>query len=526
MTWLRRYERWVWWASLAVIALSVLLLLRWVPKDDAVEAIRRLLDRAGPWTYAAFIGSYVLTALLLLPAWPFTVAAGAALGLWRGALLAWCCSMLAIAVGFVLARAVLHKPIHARIRRNATLTAIDQAVNEGGWKIVALARLSPVIPFGAQNYLYGATGIGFGPCMLVSAVTMVPGTFLFAYAGSLAAAGAEAAKGGAAELALQVVGFVATVAVAAYITRLARRKLREQVHEASQEPPMPDTPRPTRLWPTAALAAAAVALLIVSVYAQANPALVGGLARGLFGPMQVAASEAFADQKTGATFDHSAFDAVLKRVVDGEGMVDYRALKAQPDELRAYLDQLAAVDLDALSRDEKLALLINAYNAFTLQLILDHDIPASIRDIPENQRWKADRWKIGRYTMSLDEIEHEWLRVKFVEPRLHFAIVCASIGCPPLRAEAYTAARIDEQLDDQMRRTHTGQTRWFRFDPARKTIHVAQVYDWFKEDFLAAADSVPAFVGRYVPQVKALVDAGTPPRVAYVEWDWALNIRD
>lgn len=99
-------------------------------------------------------------------------------------------------------------------------------------------------------------------------------------------------------------------------------------------------------------------------------------------------------------------------------------------------------------------------NAYTIQLILDHYPLASIQDIPGDQRWDAVRWRVGPHTWSLNQIDHEQIRPKCAEPRIHFALVCAAVGCPPLRNEAYTAARLEEQLAGQSAYVHS-HPRWF-----------------------------------------------------------------
>lgn len=262
----------------------------------------------------------------------------------------------------------------------------------------------------------------------------------------------------------------------------------------------------------------AVALAMIAV------AVLGSCARGA-----APAAEAFTDREGGPTIDHSALQRVLERVVTTDGLVDYERLRQDPGDLTRYVEQLAGISaetFDALSRDDKLALLINAYNAFTLRLMLDHPEVASIRDIPKDDRWLAKRWKLGPHTMSLDEIEHQWLRVKFVEPRIHFAIVCASVGCPPLRDEPFVASRIDEQLEDQARVTHAEGSRWFRFDADANTVHLPKIYDWFAGDFVAVAGSVSEYAARYSPPLRAALDAGKSPRVEWSDWDWSLNMPD
>ncbi|MFQ5505630.1 MAG: DUF547 domain-containing protein, partial [Planctomycetota bacterium] len=169
----------------------------------------------------------------------------------------------------------------------------------------------------------------------------------------------------------------------------------------------------------------------------------------LFGPPSVHPVEAYEKNPSGAVFDHSMLDALLKEHVRKNGRVDYRSLGREAKQLDAYLDSLDRAKLPDMGRDEVLALLINAYNACTLRLILDYLPLSSIRDIPADLRWDDRRWSMGGLTLSLTEIENEYLRARFREPRIHFAINCASIGCPPLRAEAYVGARIDAQLEEQ-----------------------------------------------------------------------------
>jgi hypothetical protein len=220
--------------------------------------------------------------------------------------------------------------------------------------------------------------------------------------------------------------------------------------------------------------------------------------------------------------DHSAFADVLKHV-DEHGMVDYAAIKAEPARLDAYLAELAAVKLDSLDEKEKLATLLNAYNAFTLKLIAERYPIKSIKDIPEAERWKAVRWNLGGTVTSLDAIEHEMIRKGFNEPRIHFALVCAGKGCPPLRNEPYTGEKLDAQLDDQMRKTHASDGQWVTYDAETNTLTLTAIYKWFEGDFTKNAKSVPAWVGRFRPEVARAVESGNVPKVVYAEYDWGLN---
>ena len=220
-------------------------------------------------------------------------------------------------------------------------------------------------------------------------------------------------------------------------------------------------------------------------------------------------------------FDHSRLDALLKRHVSEAGVVDYRAIRKDVAELDRYLAALGSARFSELSKDARLAFWINAYNAFTLKLITDHPGVDSIMDIPKNRRWKGRKWKLPTGEFTLDEIEHELIRKKYAEPRIHFALNCASHSCPVLRREAYTAAKLERQLEEQTRQSHQDK-RWFSFDAKKNRVRLSKVYEWFRGDFKTAG-GVLRFAARYSPELaKALAD-GKKPRVSYIDWDWSLN---
>jgi hypothetical protein len=237
-------------------------------------------------------------------------------------------------------------------------------------------------------------------------------------------------------------------------------------------------------------------------------------------PPQKTLTEVY-EQGTGAvTFDHDLLDKVVKRIVDADGGVDYDGLKRDPGALDQYIAALGDAPFEELGRDEKLTLLINAYNAFTLRLILDYYPLESIRDIASGDRWDAVRWQIGTMTLSLAQIEHEHLRPNFREPRLHFAINCASVSCPPLRGEAYVAARLDEQLDDQMRYTHA-RDLWLKLDTANEVVYLTKLYHWYGGDFEQVAPSVQEYAARYNAKLKSLANVN----VKWLDYDWSLNVQ-
>jgi len=237
-----------------------------------------------------------------------------------------------------------------------------------------------------------------------------------------------------------------------------------------------------------------------------------------FGPPTVDSTEIYAGDRGEATFDHSGLDRLLAEFVDEAGRVDYEGIAGRRDELSRYIDSLAAAPFESLGRNEKLALLINAYNAFTLELILEHYPLDSVRDIPEDDRWKAIRWTVAGQVYSLDRIEHEEIRPKFREPRVHFALVCAAVGCPPLRREAYVGDRLEAQLNEQAVRVH-GDERWVRYEPGSETIELTSLYEWFRGDFEQDAGSILDFVARYLPELPA----DDRPKVRFLDYDWSLN---
>ena len=232
-------------------------------------------------------------------------------------------------------------------------------------------------------------------------------------------------------------------------------------------------------------------------------------------------------EQGGATFDHAPFDALLSAHVNQDaGRVDYKGLKKEEAALDAYLETIASADLDALSQEERFAFLINAYNAYTLKLILQN-YPGikSIRD--QKEPWKQESWEVAGETVSLDTIEHERLRPTYKDPRIHFAVNCASIGCPPLRKEAYVASKLDEQLEAAARETLQNE-RYVKVKGGK--LHVTALMDWYGDDFVnpewePAAQTLPEFVAKYArDDVKAFIkEKDDKPKVSFLDYDWKLN---
>ena len=512
------------WATFVAFVASFVLLLIALPLDGLIQTLRIWIEGLGFWAPLIFSVTYGIAATLFVPASALSLAAGVMFGVWLGSAAVWLGATLAIVLSFLIARYAARSRVEALAETNPRFAAIDRAIGEQGWKIVALMRLSPVFPFTLQNYLFGVTAIRFWPSCIASAVAIVPGTFLYVYLG-YAGGQAAAAVGGAPRtdalrLGLQLAGLLATVVVTVVVARIAAKAIAKHAPDETLEP----SQEVARSDGTQSVAKSALILAI------ATACMVAGwvafvqrdLIRDLLFPPRVELIERYAGEPGTATFDHTAFDALLLSHVDSDGLVDYSGLASDGRALAEYVNALRAAPFENLGRDEKLALLINAYNAFTLQLIVEHYPLDSIQSIPSSDRWEAERWEIAGGRFSLDQIENVLIRANFREDRIHFALVCAALGCPKLRPQAYTGADIDEQLQRQVEEIHASE-RWFRYDEATGLVWLTQVYSWYSGDFVQLHGSILAAAGLYSPELKQALDAGTAVGVRWLPYDWALN---
>ena len=221
------------------------------------------------------------------------------------------------------------------------------------------------------------------------------------------------------------------------------------------------------------------------------------------------------------TVDHSLYGELLQKYVKN-GVVDYRGFKSEEAKLDQYLGILEKTDTRALSRDEQFAFYINAYNAWTIKLILSaYPGIQSIKDLGSLFRspWKKKIAPIDGEVLTLDNIEHDLLRPRFKDPRIHFAVNCASKGCPPLRSEPYRADALDQQL--------TEMTEAFVNDPAYNrlegnTLYVSSIFKWYSEDF--NGDIVGFFTEYARGDLKdSLTKRAKGIEVEYLDYDWSLN---
>jgi len=230
---------------------------------------------------------------------------------------------------------------------------------------------------------------------------------------------------------------------------------------------------------------------------------------------------------------HEPWNAILARRVSG-GDFEYAGLLKERAPLDAYIKSLEGVQLDAfakLSRAEQFAFWVNAYNAYTVKRVLDDYPVKSIRDLGDEKLsvWDRDLVPLGALSPTLDkpkltlnDIENKILRPTFQDARLHAAINCASKGCPPLRAEAFTGAKLDTQLDEQVKAWLADPSR-NRFDAKKKRAEISKVFEWFAEDFQKEAGSAAVWIARFRPSDKAWLIAREKPTISFLEYDWALN---
>lgn len=243
----------------------------------------------------------------------------------------------------------------------------------------------------------------------------------------------------------------------------------------------------------------------------------GAIMRNLFIIQMFLPGMALAD-----TPDWSLYDELLRDYVrSGEkagldaNLVDYRGLAAD-SRFEVLVDQIREFPVEALDGDrETLAFYINAYNILTIRLILDHWPVDSIKDIGGFFKgpWDMVVLKNADGELTLDNIEHDIIR-SIPEPRIHFAVNCASLSCPDLRREAYRAERLDEQLDDQARTFLQQSGKGIEIQG--EGIKVSKIFDWYEEDF-EAAGGVKAFVQEYRPDMRIDRVTGT------MRYNWSLN---
>ncbi len=236
------------------------------------------------------------------------------------------------------------------------------------------------------------------------------------------------------------------------------------------------------------------------------------------------------------TFSYQDYEKVLKTYVNSQGLVDYENLQANRNTLDEFNQALGAISpnvYNSWSETEKIAFLINAYNSFTLQSIIDQNpLKKSIRNIPGV--WKIRKFKLAGESQTLDNIEHDILRKKFNEPRIHAALVCAAISCPPLRNEPYLPEKIDSQLEDQVNK-FLASPHGLRIERDNNRVYISSIFKWFGEDWLTTYSvenkfsgnkkekAVLNFISQHLsPSEREYLEKGQY-KISYLDYDWSLN---
>ena len=229
------------------------------------------------------------------------------------------------------------------------------------------------------------------------------------------------------------------------------------------------------------------------------------------------------------TFDHLLFDQILKQYVDDRGLIDYNGI-AKDRRFSEYMESLKTAKVEEMSQDGQLAFWINAYNAVIIDKVIKMKPKKSVREtfIPgvwtSTKIFTSRKNVVAKEQLSPDDIEHEILRKRFKEPRIHFAIVCASSGCPPLPRIAYTEENVQVRLEEETRK-YINSTRGTRIDRAENTLHLSKLFDWFKSDFVDKSGSVIDFVRPYLRE-EVVLFLDRKPKIDFLHYDWALNAKE
>ncbi len=227
---------------------------------------------------------------------------------------------------------------------------------------------------------------------------------------------------------------------------------------------------------------------------------------------------------TDGEFSHQLFDQVLQKFVGSQGRVNYAELKSDPGMLEAYLDLLAvnAPD-DKATFQTGLAFWINAYNALTIKGVLDHYPTTSVRKIkPFAGFFSRIKFQVGGRSYTLNDIEHDIIRYEFGDPRIHFALVCASLGCPILENRAFFPETLEGRLDNATANFINNPEK-VRLDRENGVLYLSQIFEWFAEDFEDTHGSVIDFIAEYLPEADTTFLKEQEIQIQYVQYDWRLN---
>jgi hypothetical protein len=240
----------------------------------------------------------------------------------------------------------------------------------------------------------------------------------------------------------------------------------------------------------------------------------------------------FSFSSNSEAFDFSDWDRLVKKYVALETLngvvinaVDYASLKKDPL-FSALVSRLKSYDLRYLkTKKSELTFWINVYNILAVKMIIDHYPIESINDAGSFLKpvWKQPAGKVAGKELTLNHIEHEILR-KMNEPRIHAAIVCASVSCPDLRMEAYTMQKLSEQLDDQMAKFLQSREKGMRINEKKNRVYLSSIFKWFKEDF-ESKGGVLKYISQYAREEEKRILINSKLDISYMDYNWKINGR-
>jgi|AP95_1055475.scaffolds.fasta_scaffold08387_4 uncharacterized membrane protein YdjX (TVP38/TMEM64 family) len=462
---------------------------QYLSRDGVGQAIEWLRgSSAAPLVYIAL---YATATALAIPGSILTLAGGAMFGVVWGTLYTTIGANIGANLAFGVAR-FLGRDAIERVAGDR-LAALDRATANHGFKGLLTLRLIPAVPFNALNFGSGLTGIRWPTYALATVIGIFPGTLVYTmFADALLAGSVEASR----DALIRVLISGALLVLLSFLPTIAKR-LGVKVPGGT--------------------ATTGVTVLLFA----------GALHSGVM-------SQRLAAQSLP---DHQAFTAVLADVVQ-QPLIDYQKLKDNRVGLDAYLRSLAAVDpalLDGASEDRVLAFWINTYNACMLRLVVDHypiqkagGILARIKNVvadrPANSVWQISdvfsrkHCAIAGAERSQDEIEHELIR-PMGDPRIHFAVNCAALSCPPLWPEAYDGGNLDAQLDRAVANL-LGNTQHMAVEG--ESVRLNKVLDWYNEDF-GGHGGLKTFMVPYVAGDVAAVLSDPRTKLDFFDYDWTLN---
>ena len=221
--------------------------------------------------------------------------------------------------------------------------------------------------------------------------------------------------------------------------------------------------------------------------------------------------------------NHALFAEVLQARVNAEGQVDYAGLKASPEKLETYLDGLASADLAALSYHEQLAFWLNAYNALVIKGVVDRYPTTSVRSVkPFGGFFSRLKFQVAGKPYTLNEIEHDVIRAEFVDARVHFALVCASAGCPTLENRAFFADTLEERLETATF-NFVANPEKVRLERSERRLYLSKIFKWYAADFTEGYAGVTDFLTDYLPPDDAEFLETEEVELHYLDYDWTLN---